>query len=96
MSNPTKHTPGPWFTSDLFSTMVQIPARDSGFVDGEIQVFGHGGSSYEEAKANARLIAAAPELLEALKAVQALALPGATHIHQIVADAIAKAEGQRE
>lgn len=37
---------------------------------------------------------AAPELLEALKAVKALAPPGATHIHKVVDSAIAKTKGK--
>lgn len=42
----------------------------------------------DHAEANTRLIA---DLLEALQAVKALALPGATHIHQVCDAAIAKA-----
>ena len=56
----SKHTPGPWATDggDTVVAMgnqivVTAPAPD--------------GASREEMKANARLIAAAPELLEALK-----------------------------
>jgi hypothetical protein len=61
----TKHTPGPWIYSGPASSEVygyrghyqdtpQTVAKVSGYWDGE-------------AEANARLIAAAPELLEALR-----------------------------
>jgi hypothetical protein len=52
----TKHKSGPWFLSGQY---VQIDA------DGGIIARVHGSNA--ECKANARLIAAAPELLEALK-----------------------------
>lgn len=43
---------------------------------------------------NQRLYASAPYLLDALKAIQALAHPSATHIHAIIKAAIEKAEGK--
>jgi hypothetical protein len=69
----TKHTPGPWRVDpDHF--------RDVQTTDGAIEIcLAEGGEPYgknlfsvppiEEAHANARLIAAAPDLLEALKAI---------------------------
>lgn len=72
MTSEPKHTPGPWFVGALppaawryicdstGSTVAAVAEWDS--EDGElIQEFG------AEAKANAYLIAAAPELLEALE-----------------------------
>ena len=62
----TKHTPGPW---RLLRPTVGVDANwhvaDSGdtFV---AHVFGFAHSTDEQARVNARLIAAAPELLEAL------------------------------
>jgi hypothetical protein len=62
----SKHTPGPW-ASNEYTTSVSVPLKA---VDCErigfsiVFVNGHRG---KEAAANARLIAAAPELLEALK-----------------------------
>jgi hypothetical protein len=64
-----KHTPGPWFmeaepydsyyqiSDDFSTTLAQVEAWDG---DNDEEVMG-------EAKANARLIAAAPELLQALE-----------------------------
>jgi hypothetical protein len=59
----TKHTPGPWRYDDTWGLIV---AR------GEVEVAAcHGGGSRSEAQANARLISAAPELLDALKTLLA-------------------------
>lgn len=58
------------------------------------------GKMYDEAKANARLIAAAPELLEALKAMQFLAwhdgweTDGHQHAYRLAVSAIEKAGGE--
>lgn len=62
----TKHTPGPWtWTADLCDPREPriISAADG--IEGA-QVWWQG--SADEADANARLIALAPEMLEALKA----------------------------
>ena len=71
MSTATKHTPGPWaaFLDEL------VPERGAVYVEGP-----HGwddspicacdyGSSAEENEANAQLIAAAPDMAEALPAL---------------------------
>lgn len=69
----TKHTPGPW--------RLDIAARSAGFAVVASRPKASGGTNrvcstipanrtpdaFEEAKANARLIAAAPEMLAALK-----------------------------
>ena len=55
----TKHTPGPWRSGDMFNTIFGPP---NGNPAPEIIA-----SVHTNRKANARLIAAAPELLEALK-----------------------------
>ncbi len=49
------------------------------------------GDTTEEAIAAWNRRAPEGEILQALKAVKALALPGATHIHKVCDDAIAKA-----
>jgi len=59
----TTHTPGPWATNQLYSKVL---ADDKEIcevgVNSHVEEF-----NYEEYKANAKLIAAAPELLEALQ-----------------------------
>jgi hypothetical protein len=62
-----KHTPGPWRIADEGSSEdgpLIIAPDDFAFV----QVYGNN----KKAKANARLIAAAPEMFEALKLLQKL------------------------
>ena len=62
-----KHTPGPWVTNDRYKTSVNAGKKHIAMVnqfkigDVESDVWG------EEHEANAQLIAAAPELLEALE-----------------------------
>jgi hypothetical protein len=61
----TKHTPGPWEFDDKHSSgfpLLCLYAADNR------NPF-HGSRSDDEQNANARLIAAAPELLEALRAI---------------------------
>ena len=54
-----KHTPGPWVANcDIYPVMVYRVSEEMEFV-----------ANTGESKANARLIAAAPELLEALQAI---------------------------
>jgi hypothetical protein len=70
----TKHTPGPWLihsTSDL-----HMNDRDVARVGDRLKVVSHtapDGMTLPELQANARLIAAAPDLLAALEGVMALA-----------------------
>jgi len=80
MSN-TKHTPGPWMVGHFNDVRTGDGYRSLANVS----------SSFElPAEANARLIAAAPELLEALEAFKAIdAFDG---WHPKYRDAIAKAE----
>jgi L-alanine-DL-glutamate epimerase-like enolase superfamily enzyme len=69
----TQHTPGPWigagpsFGDQFPRYTTEITTEDERYGDGHIQIcelpFHH---HDEENEANARLIAAAPELLEAL------------------------------
>ena len=63
MKTETKHTEGPWRTGDLWNTVFGPP---NGQPCPEIIATVHKGK-----KANARLIAAAPDMLEALE----LAIP---------------------
>ncbi len=101
-----KHTPGPWEVGlDTLGSPVVVARKYAvatlswcGFNMGGW----HKGGPNAEAKrieisANARLVAAAPELLEALKALLDDAPfsmnPESAAIHQQAVDVIAKAEG---
>ncbi|RSE60373.1 hypothetical protein EGT81_12645 [Alcaligenes faecalis] len=65
-----KHTPGPWGNHLVDDTVVIIPRRP---LPQKISVLGHSEVADTEDYANARLIAAAPDLLGALiKAEKAL------------------------
>lgn len=56
----SKHTPGRWWADS-----IEVGAGPSM----QVKIAKVGGATYEEAKANAKLLAAAPELLEALQAL---------------------------
>ena len=65
----TKHTPGPWFSTDngWHGTVV---THNSPVTDHILQICAvqcTGAKTLEEGKANARLLALAPELAEALR-----------------------------
>jgi hypothetical protein len=91
----TKHTPGPW--------SIEGDVAEGGFYLSE---YNHGAEvpiflcewflgDAVTAKSNARLIAAAPDMLEALKAcADNLASLGWHPAEQVARDAIAKAEGR--
>lgn len=113
MSNETKqssaarHTPGPWYLADLGRGKIGIQKHEAGIISRiavchpEMLADEHGGS----ATANARLIAAAPDMLEALKEIYALYERAVTSDGEIFLDesktgeiaraAIAKAEGRK-
>ena len=61
-----KGTPGPWFEHREGFSMVYIEARIGGGVIQEVAACGPCDKGSEQQQANAKLIAAAPELLEAL------------------------------
>lgn len=87
----SKHTPGPWVATPHPDQNVNV------FAVGEItdEAFQYGLSHtvcYQNAEANARLIAAAPELLQACQAARALT-PDGTHTAGVLDAAIAKAMG---
>lgn len=75
------HTPGPWETvgaTRVWSAgradggAVAIVAEPSCKTSGDFYEVGIGSSRFDEAMANARLIASAPQLLEALQKISAL------------------------
>lgn len=98
-----KHTPGPWeavrnssfweinpsyyrWCSNVPFTIGDVCASDPGHPDGGLQ------------EANARLIAAAPELLEALIEVEQMIQAGEMNegTMEVVRNAIAKANGEQQ
>lgn len=64
----SKHTPGPWHLSNLSHRYVRyrLSTDATGYNICDMDVFG---GPPDEKEANARLIAAAPELLEALEQI---------------------------
>ena len=64
-----KHTPGPWLTHKEGFSSIYIESRIGGGMLQEVASCGPTGEGRDQQEANARLIAAAPELLEALKEV---------------------------
>jgi hypothetical protein len=67
-----KHTPGPWQTRiDRYEERIDIQALDNGVPGYTVaSAWGGGDEMARDIKANAHLIAAAPELLEALEALR--------------------------
>ena len=74
----TKHTPGPWslksdpFHFDTLSSIVGGATKGDGkrFPSHELHIEIGGFADFRIQEANARLIAAAPELLEALRQIE--------------------------
>lgn len=92
MSNP-KHTPGPWTVETYHGSMFKICKPD----------FKIGNEVTHRLEADRRLIAAAPELLEALCAVRELMLEHKVPVLEwnkdafaLMRNAIAKATGGAE
>ena len=63
------HTPGPWFTRREGFSTVYIEARIGGGMLQEVAACGPTAAGIGQQKANAQLIAASPELLEALQSL---------------------------
>ncbi|HLE57237.1 MAG TPA: hypothetical protein VJB15_09150 [Rhodothermia bacterium] len=63
-----KHTPGPW-NERGYGLDHGVKDKDGRIVAHVVRSAKHGGITHDERDANASLIAAAPELLEALKAI---------------------------
>ena len=98
-----KHSLGPWKV--FRPANVECPGIDARYVTvvcyGESMTDNAGvqGATLEEARANASLIAAAPDMLAALEAIFDLCSdpePDYKRIQQCASNAIAKATGERE
>lgn len=95
------HTPGPWIVGSDKTSVLQVTLdAENPFQCVVNTTSGYNAMSLEEAKANARLIAGAPNLLAALKAIVSSLLDAdeeglIDHAPEIMAakSAIAKAEG---
>lgn len=97
----TKHTPGPWSSDheyeETWDTQTNIYVGVKNILIAQVCET-DGNISNEEFEANARLIAAAPDLLEALKRIEFMcAAPpdfSDATMQEIARAAIAKATGQ--
>jgi len=67
-----KHTPGPWFTVREGFSAVYVEARIEGGMLQEVAMCGPTEAGPSQQEANAALIAAAPDLLEALRVLLSL------------------------
>jgi hypothetical protein len=90
----TKHTPGPWAIERLTNgayprTVITHQTNYRACIVADL----HNASLNGEAEANARLIAAAPELLAALEKIDANAAESVAWIRRVAGGAIAKAKG---
>ena len=62
-----KHTPGPWTTDDIDQSDFYRCVIGENKIVCRVRLKGFMGNNLEHAEANARLIAAAPELYDALR-----------------------------
>ena len=91
-----EHTPGPWKILDELYVTTSRPDDDMGLYVGQAY-----GPSTPEAAANARMIAAAPDMLEALENLEhqlqaefGFCLRNSNNAVQQARNAIAKAKGE--
>lgn len=104
MSEIVKHTPGPWNVEgpDWYGDFNIVPSHEALAIGAVVR---NGMRDQGETEANARLISAAPDLLEALRELFATVKGecprlldedrGANpHLYSSIVDAIAKAEGR--
>jgi hypothetical protein len=92
------HTPAPWNYEDGWLYSRGVSPTGMGYTDTVLKI---DDATWQPTKADARLIAAAPDLLEALQALQRQALQSPDLISfrgqealELAAAAIAKAEGR--
>lgn len=89
-----QHTPGPWkaYPIEMNHGLPYTPVAANTLL---AKVYSEAFGDYEQSEANARLVAAAPDLLEALKLADAMlsgANMNANVVEQKVRAAIAKAK----
>ncbi len=94
----TQHTPGPWEFDPAIDTFnigtISVGPDPENYPVAHVESWTDGGTDCDEAKtalANARLIAAAPELLAALELIYANAAESPEWIRASIAPAILKA-----
>ena len=85
------HTPAPWTVCKPHNAEGTIQIEQAHQMIGE--VYGDGDDSVEETAANANLVAAAPEMLAALHAVNRWAQDWHEDLRHLIDAAIAKATG---
>jgi hypothetical protein len=95
----SKHTPGPWYGVGAWVEVEDDGVADICSCNPDDFAQGHLGRNYDEMCANARLIAAAPDMLEALMMCdEAMAYISEYDIPlmlpELVKFAIAKAKGE--
>ena len=92
------HTPGPWYIEEISNRDWQInsDSRDWCLLEITPAIYGESDSLSDEDKANARLIAAAPDLLhEGKTLIKALKTMAINPIHYAALElSIANAEGK--
>ena len=90
-----KHTPGPWFAVGAQVEIEDDSVPDICTCDPQVMRQSHLDWHPRTVEANARLIAAAPELLEALDDIIGMARAGRmVHVINRAKAAIAKAKGE--
>lgn len=96
MQNETKFTPGPWFTKREGWSTVYVEARIDGGMIQEVAACGPTDAGQDQQQANARLIAAAPDLYEALEIAREYALFVSAETDDLarIDAALAKARGE--
>ena len=89
----SEHTPGPWHVGDQIDGCDQINAHEWIGLASVVTRMDDADNDCEDGIANARLIAAAPDMYEALKEAVLQQGHGLVNLRQC-RDAIAKAEGR--
>ncbi len=93
--NVTQHTPGPWHIARHASTLIEAESGRHVATSGGYSTNADNGEHHDENDANARLIAAAPDLLAMLEEIESKESHLFGHYtHAQVRAVIGKARGQ--